>query len=808
MINFEALRFSRNMKYTALYSSMFFAEDDENIYKKIYEDGTIILIEADTQKLFINNKFSFLLNSHESFVKLECIDRILNLGYTINDIEHISNEDFFFFKGFKIIFFAWNNQYDFQKLTDNVILYKSRLVSGVIEYKSKIRTDDVYDYGVFEKKVNHFIFRKVKETKYNDKDFFIEENKLIRYLGKNKLVIVPYGIEEIESSAFWDNQYIEKVVLPDSLINYGGDTFYNCKNLKEVNIPKSVKFMGDNPFAGCLDVTVTNQSENFIFENGALYTADRKNLIYISIRGKEDYFEIPEGTILIGKHAFFMCNRFTKITIPKTVIKMKNNPFSGCSQLDLDNRSPYYHVIDSVIYNKFKTAVVGCLNNIKINELRLLETTKSINRNSFWNCLGIKKIVFPESLVDIGYNPFVGCSNIHFESLSKRYRVVDDVLYNEDCSVLICYPSWKAVGDVHIPDSVITLERGAFSGCTELKNINLHNVNIINKSCFTNCSSLEKIYCSDFIRYIGEWAFAYCKNLEEVSVYNETKIDNNAFSNCSPKIIRRPNLSNYLVESDNIYTLRSLKAIYTKSIDSILIDPPYNSNIDYIGYKDSNYENGYYNFLMDRISIAREILSNKGFLVINIDEGELETIKTICQSLFDKNLISVHRWKKKHPFFDKNRVVLNPNKKQTDYEYIVICRASENAKFNKIHQPYIENDDILENITNVPETFDCFGTTSSAKDEINEIFGRRDYFSTPKPLKLMMELVRATTNKESIVLDFFAGSGTVGHAVNELNKEDNGKRTFILVSNNESDICKKVTSKRLELIKSNFTFLD
>ena len=160
MINFEALRFSRNMKYTALYSSMFFAEDDENIYKKIYEDGTVILIEADTQKLFINNKFSFLLNSHESFVKLECIDRILNLGYTINDIEHISNEDFFFFKGFKIIFFTWNNQYDFEKLTDNVILYKSRLVSGVIEYKSKIRTDDVYDYGVFEKKVNHFIFRK------------------------------------------------------------------------------------------------------------------------------------------------------------------------------------------------------------------------------------------------------------------------------------------------------------------------------------------------------------------------------------------------------------------------------------------------------------------------------------------------------------------------------------------------------------------------------------------------------------------------------------------------------------------------
>lgn len=808
MINFEALRFSRNMKYTALYSSMFFAEDDENIYKKRYGDGTIILIEADTQKLFVNNKLSFLLNSHESFVKLECIDRILNLGYAINDIEHISNEDFFFFKGFKIVFFAWNNPYDFGKLKDNVILYKSRLVSGVIEYKTKIKTDDVYDYGVFETKTNNFNLRKAKKTKYNDKDFLIEENKLTRYLGKNKNVIVPFGIEEIESSAFWDNQYIEKVVLPDSLINYGGDTFYNCKNLKEVNIPKSVKFMGDNPFAGCLNVTVTNQSKYFIYEKGALYTADRKNLIYVSVKGKEDYFEIPEGTILIGKHSFFMCDRFKKIVIPKTVIKMKNNPFSGCSQLILDNRSPYYHIVNSVIYNKFKTAVVGCINSIKTDELKLLETTKSINRNSFWNCSGIKKIILPENLVDIGYNPFVGCSNIHFESQSKRYMVVDDILYNHDCSVLVCYPSWKAVGDVHILDSVITLERGAFSGCNQLTNIHLHNVNIINKSCFTNCGSLEKIYCSDFIRYIGEWAFAYCKSLKEVSIYKETTIDNNAFSNCSPKIIRRTNLSNYLVESDNIYTLKSLKSIYAKSIDSILIDPPYNSNIRYIGYKDSNYEEGYYNFLMERICIAKELLSQEGFLVINIDEGELKTIKEICKSLFDQKLISIHRWKKKHPFFDQNRVVLNPNKKQTDYEYIVICKASMNAIFNKIHQPYIEDGNLRENIAELPETFDCFGTTSSAKDEINEIFGRRDYFSTPKPLKLMMELVRATTNKESIVLDFFAGSGTVGHAVNELNKEDNGKRKFILVSNNESDICKKVTFKRLESIKSNFMFLD
>ncbi len=808
MIDYQALKFSRNMKYTSLYSSMFFIENIEDVFIKNYYNNVSIKIEANNQKVYLNNKEIFLLNNHESFVKLECINRLLMLGYNIDDIQNISENNFFYFKGYKIIFFAWDTPFDYSLLKENIVLYKSRLVSGIIEYKSKIKHIDVYDYGLFETKIDKPFLSKATITYYENSDFEIEENKLIHYRGKSKVVIVPNGITEIESSAFWDNQYIEKVILPNSLINFGGDTFYNCKNLKEINIPKSVKYMGDNPFAGCVNLKIHNDSNNFIYENGALYSVDRKTLIYVSVMGEESQFEIPESVSIVGKHAFFLCERFKKITIPSSVIKLKNNPFSGCPNLHLENKSPYYHVIDKVIYNKFKTAVIGCLNSIKTNELRLLETTKSINRNSFWNCVGIKKIVFPKTLIDIGYNPFIGCANIHFESHSDKFKVVDDVLYNKDKTVLICYPSWKAIGDIHLLDSVITLERGAFSGCNKMTSIHLHNVNIINKSCFTNCVSLSKVYCSDFISYVGEWAFAYCKNLDEISVNKQTKIDNNAFSNCSPKIIYRNGYSNYIIESDNIYTLKSLSSFYNKKINSILIDPPYNSNIDYIGYKDQNYEEGYYNFLIQRISLAKELLTDEGFLTINIDEGELESIKNLCFSLFNKELVSIHRWKKKHEFFDKNRVVLNPNKKQTDFEYIVICRSSAKSKFNSIMQPYIQDNRLIEKLSDIPEMFDCFGTTSSAKDEIGELFGRRNYFSTPKPLKLMKELIRATTNKNSLVLDFFAGSGTVGHAVEDLNNEDQGTRKYILVSNSESDICKKVTAERLKIIHSKFIFLD
>ena len=487
---------------------------------------------------------------------------------------------------------------------------------------------------------------------------------------------------------------------------------------------------------------------------------------------------------------------------------MENNPFSGCSKLELINHSKAYFIKDDVIYNGFKTAVVGTLNKITSDRLELLDGIKTINRNSFWNCKGIKTIVFPESLIDIGYNPFVGCSNIKFESHSPRFKVIDDVLCNFDESKIICYPAWKAIGHIKLPDSVITLERGAFSGCDKMTGLDLHNVNIVNKSCFTNCSSLKKLYCSDFITYVGEWAFAYCSSLEEVSVCDSTIVDNNAFSNCPAKLIRRNSRTNYVVESDNQFTLKSMQKAYKGSIDSILIDPPYNSHIDYIGYKDANYSEGYLTFIGERLNLAYKLLSNKGFLILNIDEGERDNLFELCSSIFGKELVSLHRWKKKHPFFDANRVILNPNKVQTDYEYIIVCKKSQNSVFNKIKQPYISGNLLLEKDAEVPETFDCFGTTSSAKDEINELFGTRDYFSTPKPVKLMKELIRATTDKNSIVLDFFAGSGTVGHATKELNKEDGGNRHYILVSNSESNICKKVTVERMKKVKSSFVLLD
>lgn len=89
---------------------------------------------------------------------------------------------------------------------------------------------------------------------------------------------------------------------------------------------------------------------------------------------------------------------------------------------------------------------------------------------------------------------------------------------------------------------------------------------------------------------------------------------------------------------------------------------------------------------------------------------------------------------------------------------------------------------------------------------VNEIINAD--FPFPKSLYNVEECLIATTkdNKQAIILDFFAGSGTTGHAVLELNKKDGGNRKFILCTNNENNICKEVTYPRIYNVMKGYKF--
>ena len=89
------------------------------------------------------------------------------------------------------------------------------------------------------------------------------------------------------------------------------------------------------------------------------------------------------------------------------------------------------------------------------------------------------------------------------------------------------------------------------------------------------------------------------------------------------------------------------------------------------------------------------------------------------------------------------------------------------------------------------------GTTTEGTKEVSEILNRDCKDLRPKPTKLIETLIQLATPKNGIVLDFFAGTGTTGHATLKLNMKDGGDRQFIIVTNNENNICSEICYPRI-----------
>ncbi|MEG0034693.1 MAG: DNA methyltransferase [Bacilli bacterium] len=127
------------------------------------------------------------------------------------------------------------------------------------------------------------------------------------------------------------------------------------------------------------------------------------------------------------------------------------------------------------------------------------------------------------------------------------------------------------------------------------------------------------------------------------------------------------------------------------------------------------------------------------------------------------------------------------------YDLFFVLNEKRAKIFTKIRDLYTTNiKDIITDSTN-------------GNIELSKIIGKGK-FNYPKPVKLIKDLISFVDNKNARVLDFFAGSGTTGQAVLELNSQDNGKRSFTLITNNEGDIMTAVCYPRLKSIISGINF--
>jgi adenine-specific DNA-methyltransferase len=113
-----------------------------------------------------------------------------------------------------------------------------------------------------------------------------------------------------------------------------------------------------------------------------------------------------------------------------------------------------------------------------------------------------------------------------------------------------------------------------------------------------------------------------------------------------------------------------------------------------------------------------------------------------------------------------------------------------------------------DNLTPTPANtiwpFEKVGSTRTAKMELSNIV-QQFIFSYPKPSSLISFIEKIASDSDSIILDFFAGSGTTMHATMQLNAEDGGRRQCILVTNNENGICEQVTYERNKRVIQGYT---
>lgn len=273
---------------------------------------------------------------------------------------------------------------------------------------------------------------------------------------------------------------------------------------------------------------------------------------------------------------------------------------------------------------------------------------------------------------------------------------------------------------------------------------------------------------------------------------------------------------NFLIEGDNLQSLYLLEKTHFGKIDCIYIDPPYNTgaktwkyNNDYVDKRDTYRHSKWLSMMSVRMSIAKKLLKEDGVFICAIDENELATTLLLIEDVFGENYKS-----------DCITVVHNPRGIQGDnFSYIneyAIFTYRKGLKAITTRELSEEEIDWspLRNWGDESERHDAancfypiyvkdgkivgFGDDVTSDDSFHP--NKNEYgtqliksmipncdFSFPKSIYTVYECLYAVTKDkpDAIILDYFAGSGTTGHATLMMNKLLGGNRHFILCTNND-----------------------
>ena len=231
---------------------------------------------------------------------------------------------------------------------------------------------------------------------------------------------------------------------------------------------------------------------------------------------------IPDSVIEIGPGAFQDAWNLASVTIGKGVKTIRDYSFTSCP-------------ITSVVLPEGVTTIA----------------------DSFYGCSKLVSVSIPKSLTSIGDSAFFGCTalkSINVDDANEVYKSIDGVLYTEDGTILIHYPSSRGVSVFTVPADVTVIGANAFreakldevilhDNITEIKerafiyakikSITLPNISYIGEYTFDSCENLTSIIIPDTVERIDGNAFGYCESLETIVIGSGvTEIGYRAFYGC------------------------------------------------------------------------------------------------------------------------------------------------------------------------------------------------------------------------------------------------------------------------------------
>lgn len=358
---------------------------------------------------------------------------------------------------------------------------------------------------------------------------FIEDRPGWSASGVKKIVIEP-GVTSIGALAFEKCSHLESIEIPDSVTRIGDYAFDQCSELKSVALPEGLQEIGINPFCECrklAEMTLPAGNPAFTLQDGMLLSREDQRLVFCCA-GYDSYdCRIPEGSRIIGSHAFSGCSKLTSISVPEGVTEIENSAFVGCNDLmSLD--------LPKSVVSIGNYAFFGCES---LPGITFREGLASVGTKAFLYCRRLETISFPLSLVSLGDQPLYSCESLKEIEVDPDHPYLgfrDGMLYTKTEGKLLWYAAKNPATACEIPEGIRIIGEEAFQYGRNLVEITIpESVTVIEKKAFAGCRKVKAIHFSQGLESVGQEAFSDMESLEDVTLPEGLKsIGNYAFGGC------------------------------------------------------------------------------------------------------------------------------------------------------------------------------------------------------------------------------------------------------------------------------------